>query len=153
VRRAFTLVEVVVALAILALAGAMLYPSFAATRQQANDKTAIGLADQLAVNLLHYAALNGGTYPANYDNCWYGTILKMGSAAEFSSVPPAIFMANGADTSGCNLITWSDAAGSTFQIEFQATGGTSTLYCRDPNGIAQLSSWNSSPTSSMSGCP
>ena len=152
-RAGFTLIELIVAMAVVMILGAVAYASYVGFEAKSRDNAAIGLADELAANLSHYAALNGGAYPTSLDNCWYGTVSKMGSTAEFSTAPPAIFMTGATDTSGCNAIAWSDSAGSTFQVEFRAAGGTGTIYCRDPNGLATISTWNGNPTSSMSGCP
>jgi len=147
-RRAFTLIELMVAVSILSLAAAMLYPSYASTWQQANDKTAIGLADQLAANLQRYMGWTG-TYPASLpatrgSGGWTSVIQALGTYAELPSTIPPI-LASG------NFQAYSNAAGSTFQIEFKASGGTGTAYCRAPNGLATIT-WSDS-AGPWTGCP
>jgi len=146
-RRAFTLIELVVALAIVLVLGGIAYASYLPVRARANDNTAIGLADQLAANLQHYAALSGGAYPFNMANsAWGAAIAALGTDAEFAATVPAIV----ADPGG--LLVYTDAAGLTFQIEVEAAQGTGTVYCRDPNGLATLAAWNGA-AGPWAGCP
>src|SRR5579863_1048426 len=133
-RAGFTLIELIVAIAIVMVLVAVAYASYVGFEAKSRDNAAIGLADQLAANLAHYAALNGGAYPTSLDNCWYGTVSRMGSMAEFTTTPPAIFLTGSTDTSGCNEITWSDSAGSTFQIEFRAAGAPVRSIVAIPTG-------------------
>jgi prepilin-type N-terminal cleavage/methylation domain-containing protein len=146
-RRGFTLVELIVAMTILAVMAAAGLGAYSGIKQKSNDNIAIGLADQLAQNLAHYAALNGGAYPAGITNdSWSSIVYALGSYAELGTTAPAIVSGR---TGG--LLVYTDATGSTFQIEFTAAGGTGTVYCRDSVGLAPLSSWQTAGP--FSGCP
>jgi len=145
--RAFTLLELIVALAVVLVLGGIAYASYLTIRERANDNTAIALADQLAANLQHYAALNGGAYPANMaESTWDAVIAALGADTEFAATVPAIVATPG------NLLVYTDAAGSTFQIEVEAAQGTGMVYCRDPNGLAALAAWNGA-AGPWAGCP
>ena len=149
-RPAFTLLELAVAVAVAAILGTFGYASYSSYIRKSNDNTAIGLADELAQNLAHYAALNSAVYPANLNSGWNSTVTALGTLAEFPSTPPAVFKASSTDTAGNNLLSYSNSAGSTFQIEFKASGGTGQAYCRDPNGLASITWQNAGP---FAGCP
>jgi prepilin-type N-terminal cleavage/methylation domain-containing protein len=144
----FTMIELIVAMTIIAVMAAAGLGIYSGIKRKSNDNVAIGLADQLAGNLQHYAALNGGAYPAGIpEDSWSSIVYALGSYAEFGTTAPAIISGPGG-----GLLVYTDAAGSTFQIEFTAAGGTGTVYCRDPNGLATLGSW-SGGAGPWAGCP
>lgn len=152
-RAGFTLIELIVAMAIVMVLGAVAYASYAGFEAKSRDNAAIGLADQLAANLAHYAALNNGAYPASLAGVWWATVINdLGSYAEFSNVTPPVIGSQPSGTAGSGLHVYTDSAGATFQVQFVAAGGTGAVYCRDPNGLATLSSWNSSG-GPWAGCP
>jgi prepilin-type N-terminal cleavage/methylation domain-containing protein len=148
-RRAFTLIELVVALGIVAMLAAMGYAAYIGVQQKSRDDAAINMADQVAANLNHYMGFVG-YYPTGYTGqgnaTWSQIMTALGSYAEFSTTAPSIFASPGA------FAVYTDAAGSTFQIAFKAAGGTGTVYCRDPNGMAAISSMPST-AGPWSGCP
>jgi prepilin-type N-terminal cleavage/methylation domain-containing protein len=146
-RRGFTLIELLVALGIVAVMAAVAGSIYSGIQRKSNDNIAIGLADQLASNFGHYAAITMSGYPANLSGVtWQQAVGALGQYAEFPSTTPSIFTGAG------GLIVWTDSAGSTFQIAFRAAGGTGTVYCRDPNGLAAIGSLPSSG-GPWSGCP
>jgi prepilin-type N-terminal cleavage/methylation domain-containing protein len=143
----FTMIELIVAMTIIAVMAAAGLGIYSGVRQRSNDNIAIGLADQLAGNLQHYAALNSGAYPAGIPNDgWSAIVGALGTYAEFSSTVPSIVASPG------NLLVYTDSVGATYEIEFKAAGGTGTVYCRDPNGLAALGSW-SGGAGPWAGCP
>lgn len=141
VHRGFSLIELVVAMAVLAIVAAMVSPSYVGQLQRARDSTAIGLADQLAANIAHYMAWTGAP-PSASGAGWSAYVGYLGSYAELPSTQPSVFS---------NLAVYSDGA-ATFQIQFKANGGTGSVYCRDQNGLGTLASWNSAG-GPWSGCP
>lgn len=149
-RRAFTLIELIVALAIVALMAAIGYASYIGVEKHSRDNMAIGMADQVAANLNHYMGF-AGTYPTGYTGqgaaTWNQIMTAMGQYAEFPATPPPVFPG----TNG--FVVYTDSAGSTFQIVFQANGGTGTIYCRDPNGQGTLPSWPTGAGPWWTGCP
>jgi prepilin-type N-terminal cleavage/methylation domain-containing protein len=147
VRRGFTLVELIVALGIVAIMAAVGVGIYTGIQRKSNDNIAIGVADQVSSNMAHYAAFNMGLYPAGLAAAsWTTTMQALGSYAEFSQTTPSIFTSPGA------FQAYSDGGGSTFQLAFKAAGGTGTWYCRDPNGLAALSTAPSG-NGPWSGCP
>jgi prepilin-type N-terminal cleavage/methylation domain-containing protein len=140
-RRGFSLIELVVAMAILAIVAAMVSPSYVGQLQRARDSTAIGLADQLAANIAHYMAWTGSP-PSASGAGWSTYVGSLGSYAELPSTQPSVFS---------NVAVYSDGT-STFQIQFKANSGTGSVYCRDLNGLGTLASWNSAG-GPWSGCP
>jgi len=146
-RPGFTLIELIVAMSIVLILGGIAYASYLGQQQKARDAMAVNLADQVATNLTHYMGWTGA-YPVNQASVtWSGLMTAMGTYAEFPTTEPTVF----ASGSGAGFLVYTNAAGSTFQIEFEAGTGTGTVYCRDANGLATLSAW--SATGPWSGCP
>jgi prepilin-type N-terminal cleavage/methylation domain-containing protein len=141
-RAGFTLIELIVAIVIVMVLGAVAYASYVGFEAKSRDNAAIGLADQLAANLQHYAALNNGAYPSSAGAGWSTEMGYLGSYAEFPATQPSVLN---------NLAVYSDGA-TTFQIQFKAAGGTGTVYCRDLNGLGTLSVWNGN-AGPWTGCP
>jgi prepilin-type N-terminal cleavage/methylation domain-containing protein len=152
-RAGFTLIELIVAIAIVMVLGAVAYASYVGFEAKSRDNAAIGLADQLAANLQHYAALNNGQYPSRTSACWVPIMSDLSAAglAELPLTPPAIFTLNAEDTNGCGILVYTSNAAGTFQIQFKATGGTGQAYCRDPNGLAAIAWQNADGP--WTGCP
>ena len=142
-RPGFTLLEVIIALALVAGLVTLGLQQYTSIQQQSADKTAIATADQLAQNFAHYASLHNGVYPWVNGGTWTwgGAIGQMGGSgggnitgyAEFQTVCPAIF-----STNNCYNIWTGDGLsnGAAFYIVFTAAGGTGTWYCRDAVGVA-----------------
>ena len=147
------MIELIVAIAIVMVLGAVAYASYVGFEAKSRDNAAIAMADQLAANLAHYAALNNGAYPTGQAGYWWATVIgNLGSFAELPSAAPAIIGIQPGGAAGSGLHVYTDAAGTTFQIQFVAAGGTGTVYCRTPNGLGTLSSWNASG-GPWAGCP
>ncbi|HLJ58885.1 MAG TPA: prepilin-type N-terminal cleavage/methylation domain-containing protein [bacterium] len=144
-QRAFTLVETIIAMGVVLILGAIAYASYAGIEAQSRDKAGVSIADGVAQNLGHYAALNGGLYPTGRTSASWATIMgDLGTLAEYSATAPTTFTGSG------GFLVY-DTAGNTFQIEFWASGGSGAVYCRTPNGLAQITKQNSDGP--WTGCP
>jgi prepilin-type N-terminal cleavage/methylation domain-containing protein len=153
VRRGFTLIELVVALGVVALLAALGYAAYMGVQRNSRDSSAIALADQVAANFQHYAALNGGVYPACSSGGWDGIMTCLGQAAEFSPTPlPPVFDYKTPGGWG-SINPCTNCGTGTFQLEFSARGGTGAFYCRDPNGLAKIPAWDNPPGGPYQGCP
>ncbi len=143
-RRGFTLIELIVALGIVAVMAAVGLGVLGGVQRKSNDNIAIGIVAQLGSNMSHYAAFNAGAYPANMSAAtWAQMIAALGSYAELPSATPSVLQ---------NFTGYVDTTGSTFQFVFTAKNGTGAWYCHDPNGMAQLSG-TPSGGGPWSGCP
>lgn len=153
-RKAFAIIELVVALGVIALLAALGYASYMGVQRNSRDSAAIALADQVAANFQHYAALNGGQYPS-MSGCtgWDGIMACLGQAAEFSRTPlPPVFDYRTPGGWG-SINPCANCGTGTFQLEFSARGGTGAVYCRDPNGVAKIQAWDNPPGGPFQGCP
>jgi prepilin-type N-terminal cleavage/methylation domain-containing protein len=148
-----TLIELVVVMAVVAILGAVGYGAYAGTQQRSRDNAAIALADQLAGNYQHAAALTGA-FPASLQAAsWASSAGALGPLTEFGAAAPPIFTSGPADTPGTLFRTWTDAAGGQIQMIFKAAGGTGQIYCRDLNGVGKVGSDALATNGPWSGCP
>jgi len=144
-RAGFTMIEMIVAMAILAVMVAAGLGLYSDVRRKSNDNIAIGMAQQLAANLQHYAALDGGAYPAGEGAAnWPAIMTALRPYQEFTPTVPVLFSAPG------GIALYTDAVGSTYQIMFASSGGASA-YCLDPNGLSTMQ-WNGG-NGPWAGCP
>jgi len=149
----FTLVELVVAMGLLAILASVSYASYGGLQRRSADDTAIALVDQMADNFQHYAGLEG-TFPLGAQGQdWSAIITALGADAEFPSTPPAMFKANASDSTGTLINAYTDAAGSTFQIAFKSATGTGTVFCKDSNGYAVVAASTLGQNGPWNGCP
>ncbi len=152
-RKGFTLIEMAVAVAVAALIGTVAYAGFIGAKQQAADKSAIGVADGIADNFTHYAALNNGTYPASLQAQNFSAITSaLGTLSEYVGVP-AIVKSSGSDTTGTYMNAYTDSGGTTFQVLVKGANGTGTVYCRDANGLTSVASSTLGTNGPWTGCP
>jgi len=80
-RKGFTLVEIMIVVAIIALLTAIAIPNLLRARVNANDTAALALLKTVSTSLENYAAANGGAYPVDAtlaalagDNLFAGTL-------------------------------------------------------------------------------
>ncbi len=128
-------------------------PSTPVVSAKGYDKAAIELAAKVAANLQHYAARHGGAYPQNISGHWPSIMTKLAPDNELPVKPaPAIFK-TWAEDEGDYIQGYSDANGSTYQLLFQAAGGTGKAYCRDPKGTAPVAPSLFGKPGPWAGCP
>ena len=152
-RAGFTLIELIVAIAIVMVLGAVAYASYVGIEAKSRDNAAIAMADQLAQNITHYAALNNGSLPSACGANYTQIIGDLGTYAELPSTVPSVFLNAWYDgrlgdiglvATGCPA-TPSSSGG--WAIMFSAVAGTGTWYCRDSNGLSTV------PANIWSSCP
>jgi len=127
----FTLIELAVAMAVLAVLVATIAPAYIGPQQQARDSTAKDAADKAAANLQYYMAMNGA-YPVTPNPTWWPQMITaLGQFNQLPAATPSIFG---------NFMAWTGPGNppTTFQIAFVAAGGTGAWYCRDQNGLATI---------------
>jgi prepilin-type N-terminal cleavage/methylation domain-containing protein len=166
-RAGFTLVELIVAMSIIAILAALGYAAYSRYRASANDAVAQDYADKIATNIAHCAAVNGTVPVSGVAPAFTSIVTSLASAGPGSCTEllnptagpaPAVFQASASDAAG-TLIQMSANGGSansmTFQIIFEAAGGTGTVFCRDLNGLGSVTSVTlpGSVTYPVSGCP
>src|SRR5579859_3945387 len=117
-RAGFTLIELIVAMSIVMVLGAVAYASYVGFEAKSRNNAATAMADQLAANLAHYAALNNGQYPSRTSACWVTIMSDVNAAglAELPLTPPAIFTVNSQDTNGCGILVYTSNAADTCQL-------------------------------------
>ena len=152
-RQGFTLIELVVAMGLLAILASVAYASYAGLQRRSADDTAIALADQVADNFQHYSGFEG-TFPLGTQaQDWSAVVTALGADAEFPSTPPAMFKTNASDSTGSLINAYTDAGGSTFQIVFKSATGTGTVFCKDANGYASVAGSSLGQDGPWTGCP
>ncbi len=137
--RGWTLIELVVAMTVLGIVAAAIVPSYIGPPQQARDTLAKDTADKLAGNMA-YAYVVNGRYPSRTSACWATIMNDLNTAgvAQLPLSPPAVFVLDAQDASGCGLLVYTNNGTGAFEVQFKATGGTGQAFCRDPNGLAAI---------------
>ena len=88
---AFTLVELLVVISIIAILAGLLFPAFTAARNTANKTASISNLRQLAAGLLNYAQENNGEIPPQGETnpTWTSSTQTTYATAWYNSVPRA----------------------------------------------------------------
>jgi|SRR5579872_3508620 len=84
-RKAFTLVELLIVIGIIALLIAILLPTMTRAREYTNQITCLSNLRQVGIALDEYIVENNGSFP--YHSFWYDQIGKKGNLAKFGQPP------------------------------------------------------------------
>lgn len=85
--KGFTLLEVLVVVAIIALLGAILLPSLSAARRQARETVCASNMHQIHLSLVAYATVNKGTFPLPVASTWWPITVAYGYRNEPDGPP------------------------------------------------------------------